>query len=78
MVQARHRPRRKNPPHPCVSETFGGRAITVSLVTGDVFAADAAPLTAEERREAAHWVWLVLREAGFPTTYEQAELACGN
>jgi hypothetical protein len=74
----RHRRKAKDPPHPCVTETFGGRVVTVSLTTGNVYAAEAGPVSGWHRLLAALWVWRVLNEHGFPTDCEQADVACGN
>lgn len=64
-------------PHPCVSESFGKRAVTVSLVTGDVYTDDVGEVSEQDATLAALWVWCVLNEHGFETEYTQAAFAAG-
>lgn len=64
-------------PHPCVTETFGKRTVTVSLVTGDVYTADSGRVPAWRRMMAGLWVWRILNENGFPTRLRHALHAVG-
>lgn len=65
------------PAHPCNSERFGVRFVTVSLVTGDVYTADFGPVGWWDKVCSALWVWCVLNEGQWVTDYGQAEFAVG-
>lgn len=62
-------------PHPCQSETFGPRLVTVSLVTGSVYTTDRGPVSLWHRVLSALWVWRTLNEAQWATVYADAEHA---
>lgn len=65
----------KPDPHPCVSESFGKRFVTVSLTTGNVYTADLRAVSLWHRVLSALWVWRVLNEHRMRTEYADAEFA---
>jgi hypothetical protein len=62
-------------PHPCVTETFGARVVTVSLVTGNVYTTDLGPVGWWHRTLSHLWVWRTLNEARWRTRFADAERA---